>query len=252
MAHAEPLSVRIERAFRGADQRLAGVDLVMAAGAIHAIVGPNGAGKSTLLRAMAGLDTMHGFVRRGAETLVPGAPEARARLIAWVPQEPSAPTGVSVAHVVGLARAYRGESRTAVDAHVNRALDRLQLRASRDLTFETLSAGMRQRVVIARALATEAPVLLLDEPFAALDLGASLALERLLRTLATEGHLVVVVVHDLAQVARIADVVHVIDRGRVVGSGPPREALTPERLATLWGVRAAGDALDRFELLEAP
>jgi iron complex transport system ATP-binding protein len=251
MARADELVVRVDEALRGGIARLACVDLTLAGGTVHAVVGPNGAGKSTLLRAMAGLDPLRGCIRYGRASLVPGRAEHRARTLAWVPQEPSVPEGVTVAHVVALARALRGEANSTVAGHVDRALERVRLTAERDRLFESLSAGQRQRAVIARALATEAPVLLLDEPFAALDLGAVLTLERLLRDLAREGRLVVVVVHDLAQAARMADVVHVLDRGRLVASGAPREALTADRLAALWGVRSRDGSLDAFELVEA-
>lgn len=228
--------------------RLAEVRVTLEPGIVHAVVGPNGAGKSTLLRAVAGLDPFAGEVRYGEACLVPGPAEARARVVAWVPQEPHVPGGVTVAHVVSLARAFRGEPRAAVATHVERALERVSLTSERDRLFEELSAGQRQRAVVARALATEAPVLLLDEPFAAMDLGAALALEDLLAQLALEGRVVVVVVHDLAQAARMAGCVHVVDRGRLVASGAPREALSAARLEALWGVRALSEDLAAFEL----
>ena len=252
MAASDALEVSIEAATRGGATCLANVELTMWGAAVHAIIGPNGAGKSTFLRALAGLDPLRGFVRYAGKTLVPGAADLRARRVAWVPQEPSIPQGVTVADVVGLARAFRGESARTISHHVHHALERVRLDNQSERLFETLSAGQRQRAVIARALATDAPVLLLDEPFSSLDLGASLALETLVSDLAREGSLVIVVVHDLAQAARIAQTLHVLDRGRLVTSGPPRDVLTPDRLRTLWGVRARDESFTSFELAERP
>ena len=252
MRSADALVVALPAIARGARVVLREVTLTLEPCTVHALGGPNGAGKSTLLRALAGVDPARGSVRLGDAELLGADPAARARDVAWVPQTPAIPEGVSARHVVALARALRGEPSRVVAEHVERALARCGVRHLADRPFDELSAGQRQRVVLARALATEARVLLLDEPFAPLDLGAALAMEALLGDLARAGALVVVVLHDLAQAARLAARVHVLAEGAVVASGPPDEALAPEVLARVWGVRAEDASLARFVLAEGP
>jgi iron complex transport system ATP-binding protein len=219
---------------------------------VHALVGPNGAGKSTLVRALAGVEHVCGSVRLGDLELVDAPAAERARHVAWVPQAPAVPEGVTARHVVELGRAGRGEGSAARRDHVDRALAQCGASALADRRFESLSAGERQRVVIARAITTGAAVLLLDEPFAPLDLGAALIVEELLAGLARNGAIVVVVVHDLAQAARLASRVHVLCEGRLAISGSPSEALAPAVLARVWGVRATDPSLTRFAPCEAP
>jgi iron complex transport system ATP-binding protein len=222
-----------------------------AGGAIHAVLGPNGAGKSTLLRAFAGIDAATGAVHLGGVALHTLSPEDRARHVAWVPQTPAVPDDVTVEHVVSLARARRGESRVVVREKAHRALAQCGVERLAARTFSELSAGQRQRVVIARALATDAPLLLLDEPFSALDLQASLRLDVLLRELATRSMTVLVVMHDLAHALRLADRVLVLANGSLVAAGPPRATLTDDLLARVWGVRPLDASLASFTLDEA-
>ncbi len=235
---------------RGSAVVLRDVKALCAQGTLHAILGPNGAGKSTLLRALAGLEPSRGAVRFAEHALHDASPSSRARLVAWVPQSPAIPEDVSVAHVVSLARAHRGESRATVELKTRRALARCGVEDLHERSFAELSAGQRQRTVIARALATEAPVLLLDEPFSALDLRASLRLDELLRDLARAGCVVLVVLHDLAHAARLADEVHVIAEGTRLASGPPSATLTESMLARVWGVRATDTSLHAFATIE--
>jgi iron complex transport system ATP-binding protein len=252
MAAPEPLVVRLPEVTRGRRVILRGVEVAFAPCSLHAIVGPNGAGKSSLLRVLAGVDEARGSACLGKDDLLRMGPEARARVVAWVPQAPSVPEGVSALHVVELARAFRGEPSRVVREHARAALARCGVEGLAEQPFDELSAGQRQRVVLARAVATEARVLLLDEPFSALDLGAAIALEELLGDLARGGATVIAVLHDLAQAARLAARVHVIADGTLAASGTAREALTPAVLARVWGVRAEDATLTRFVRVEAP
>ncbi|HKG39023.1 MAG TPA: ABC transporter ATP-binding protein [Conexibacter sp.] len=223
---------------------LHGADLHVAAGELVAVVGPNGAGKSTLARAVAGLQRLAGgSVHWGEEDLADLRPRRLAHLRAFVPQRPSVPAGVTVRdavrigrspHVGPLQRMTRGDH----DA-VARAITRAGADGFEERMLTTLSGGELQRVQIAVALAQEAPALIADEPTSHLDLGAAAGVARLLRGLADEGLAVVLVVHDLALAAAVADRVVVMAAGRTVADGPAHDVLHAERIAEVWHVDAA-------------
>lgn len=228
---------------------LCGADLSLRAGELVAIVGPNGAGKSTLVRAVSGLlRPSSGRVLWSGRELGDLRGRELARLRAFVPQRMQVPAGVSVREAVTIGRSSHlrplrrltGEDRAGIE----RALDRAGVArfAERDLT--TLSGGELQRVQIAIGLAQEAPVLIADEPTSQLDLGATIGVAGLLRDLAAAGLAILLVVHDLALAAAVADTVVVVSQGRTVATGAAREVLGPERLAEVWGADArlsAGD-----------
>ena len=220
-----------------------GADLRLERGELLALVGPNGAGKSTLARAIAGLQPLTGGqVRWDGHEL--GALRGRrlAQIRAFVPQRPRVPEGITVREAVAIGRAPHlgllqrpgAADRAAVEAALERA-DALRF-ADRFLT--TLSGGEQQRVHVAVGLAQDTPVLMADEPTSALDLGATAQMARLLRSLADDGLAVVLVVHDLALAAAVADRVVVLSEGRTVAEGAPTAVLTPERLAAVWQVDA--------------
>lgn len=205
-----------------------------------ALIGPNGAGKTTLLRAVAGL------VRHDGAVSLLGAPAAglgrreRARRLAVVPQEPETPPWLTVAeyvllgrtpHLGSLAREGAADREAAA-----RALARLDLLPFSDRTLGTLSGGERQRVVVARALAQEASIVLLDEPTAALDIGhQQQALELLDALRVSEGLTLVAAMHDLTLAAQYADRIILLGEGRVVADGPPADVLTEPLLAEHYG-----------------
>ena len=205
-----------------------------------ALLGPNGAGKTSLLRAIAGLLPCDGTVSlNGVATATLGR-RARARILALVPQEPETPPWLTVGEYVLMGRtphlgALAREG--AVDrAAASRALVRLDLESFAGRTLGTLSGGERQRVVVARALAQEAPIVLLDEPTAALDIGHQQhALELLDALRASEGLTLVAAMHDLTLAAQYADRVLLLDRGRVVADGAPVDVLTETALAEHYG-----------------
>jgi len=222
---------------------LSGADLVARPGRLVAVVGPNGAGKSTLVRAAAGMQAVTaGSVRWDGVDVRRLRRRRLALLRAFVPQRARALGGVTVREAVEIGRAphiapLRRPTRTDQDA-VDRAMTRAGCAAYARRPLTTLSAGELQRVQIAVALAQDAPALLADEPTAALDLGATAVVARLLRALADEGLCIVVVLHDLALAAAIADEVVVVSAGRTVARGRPAQVLTPERLAAVWHVDA--------------
>ncbi|MGE0715456.1 MAG: ABC transporter ATP-binding protein [Alphaproteobacteria bacterium] len=217
-----------------------GVTLDVAKGALVALVGPNGAGKTTLLRAVAGILPHVGRVLvagRDAATLTPAM---RARAVAYLPQQRDIAWRLSARDVVALGRlphrpAGRGPSE-ADRAAVERALRDVDAATLADRPATRLSGGERARVLLARALAQEAPLLLVDEPTAALDPFHQLHVMALLRARADEGASVVAVLHDLASAARFAHSVVLMDRGRVVASGPPATVLTVDHLARTYRV----------------
>ncbi len=204
------------------------------------LIGPNGAGKTTLLRAIAGLVPYSGSVEvagRPAGTL--GRAEL-ARLLAVVPQEPSTPSWMTVGEYVLMGRtphlgALAKEGRSDREAS-GRALARLDLLGYEARRLGTLSGGEKQRVVVARALAQEARIVLLDEPMAALDIGHQQQALELLDVLRAESGLTLVAaMHDLTLAAQYADRMVLLRSGRIVADGIPTDVLTEHAIATHYG-----------------
>lgn len=221
---------------RGGRTVVADLSATLVPGEITAIVGPNGAGKSSLLLALAGLlEPSAGTVTLNGVPLSALAPRQRAQVIGFLPQSPDIAWDVSVESLVALGRLpWRDRGMTDVET----ALAALDLAALRDRPVSRLSGGERARVLLARVLAGTPRWILADEPLAALDLAHQLALIAHLKACAAAGQGVVVVLHDLALAMNHADHVLVLDSGRLVAKGPPRDALAPERVARSWGVRA--------------
>lgn len=234
----EALGVSLGRA-----RILDGVAVTVEAGSWGAIVGPNGAGKSTLLRAVAGLVPHTGQVLLDGLDVDRIGPRRRAAEIGYAPQVPVMPEAVTVREYVLLGRTpYRSllaspgpADRTVVDL----AMERLDLTALAGRRLRTLSGGERQRAVLARALAQQPRLLLLDEPTAALDLGhAQQVLELVDRLRIQEGLTVLSTLHDLTLAGQYAQHLTLLAGGRVVDSGPPQRVLTADALATHYGARA--------------
>ncbi|MBO9533916.1 MAG: ABC transporter ATP-binding protein [Solirubrobacteraceae bacterium] len=221
-------------------------DLELTAGRILAIVGPNGAGKSTLARALVGLQgAAGGSIAWAGKPLGKWRRRELARTRAFVPQRAPVSAGLTTRDAVAMGRApHLGalQRPTAKDAAiVERAIARSGVEHLAERSLATLSGGELQRVRLAVALAQETPAIVLDEPTASLDLGAAAEMGRLLHDLAAEGLAVLVVVHDLALAAAIADEVVIVDRGRTVAHGEPADVLTSERLLETWGAAATLD-----------
>jgi iron complex transport system ATP-binding protein len=219
-----------------------GVSLEVARGEWLSIVGPNGAGKTTLLRAIAGLLHADGTISVAGRSIASMRPRARALELALVPQVPVIPPGVSVLDYVVLGRtAHIGffGSETADDLRI--VLDALALLGLDDFgarDVESLSGGERQRVLLARALVQDAPVVLLDEPTTALDIGHQQDVLDLVDRLRRERGLTVISsMHDLTLAGQYADRLVLLDRGRVAQCGRADEVLTEENLARHYGAR---------------
>jgi manganese/zinc/iron transport system ATP- binding protein len=218
------------------------VDATFPRGALSAIAGPNGAGKSTLLRACLGLVGVD-----AGQALILGAP-ARQSLerVAYVPQRDAVDWDfpVTVREVVemgrypsaGWLRRLRRQDHVAVDE----ALERVGMSAYAGRQIGRLSGGQRQRVFIARALAQDAPVLLMDEPFAGVDARTETALLSLMRELRDGGRSIIVVHHDLGTVRRSFDWALLLNV-RAVACGPVKTSVTPSTLGRAYGAGGAGD-----------
>lgn len=213
--------------------RLEDLSVDLGPGELVALVGPNGAGKSTLIQALVGLLPAHGTVLWNGQTLSHISAAERGRRLAWVGQEAQFEFAFPVREVVAQGRYAWGDDLTGVAE----ALAELDLTHLADRPATRLSGGERHRVGLARALATEAPIQLWDEPVAQLDVRHALEVMRLARRLTDAGSTVVVSLHDLRTAYRF-DRVLVLDRGRLVGNGKPHDVLTAALIREVFRVEA--------------
>ena len=215
---------------------LSAVYLTLERGRVYGLLGPNGAGKSTLIKAIQGLiDTDTGRVKINGEP-----PAAQRKHVVYVPQRDDVDltfpaTVYDVVRMgrfphVRLLRGFRQNDRDAID----RALDKLGIAALRDRQIGQLSGGQQQRVFLARAMAQEADIWLLDEPFVGVDATTEANIMDLLKELAREGRTVVVIHHDLSTVRAYFDRVILLNQ-RIVAVGPTDEVFTDERVAETYG-----------------
>ncbi|MBV9076875.1 MAG: ABC transporter ATP-binding protein [Methylobacteriaceae bacterium] len=227
----------------GGRRVLADVTLDLPAGRLAAIVGPNGAGKTSLLRALAGLVGSRGRIFLGASELSGLGTRARARLVAYLPQGHVAHWPLPARDIVALGRFPHGGrdpgrlgpgDREAV-AQAMRVTGTTAL-ADRPVTV--LSGGERARVALARVFAAGAPLVLADEPTAALDPRHQIEVMRALQARARAGATVLAVTHDLGLAARFADEVVVLQDGALVAAGSPDAALADQVLARVFGIEA--------------
>jgi iron complex transport system ATP-binding protein len=229
----------------GAREVLHGVSLSVARGEMLAIIGPNGSGKSTLLRALGRMRKPEaGAVHLGGDDVWRIAPRDFARRVAFLPQAPEAPSDLRVEELVwrgrfphrGLLSGATPDDRKAVESAIAQA----GLEELRDRQIGTLSGGERQRAWIGLALAQEPELLLLDEPTTFLDIGHQQELLGLLTRLnERRGLTVIMVMHDVAQVAHYAHRIVAILEGRVLHDGAPAEVMTAERMSVLFGANVA-------------
>lgn len=239
--------VGLDLAYHG-DVVVHGASVELRPGRVTALIGPNGSGKSTLLRALARLHApAQGRVELAdaADALALTRREF-ARRVTLLAQSRPTPSGVSVHDVVGFGRhPYRGRWR-ATDADGAQVVsDAMRVTGVEDLaerSVDELSGGQLQRVWVATCLAQQTGVLLLDEPTTHLDLRYQVEMLDLVRELADEhGVAIGLVLHDLDQAAAVADVLALLDRGRVRACGPATEVLTSDLLSRTYGIRVEVD-----------
>lgn len=251
------LALRLKRVALGKRVVLSDVELDVARGTHLAILGRNGAGKTTLLRALVGLIPAQGSVSVLGQALEHKSPLERARLIAYVPQRSELSARLRVHEVVAQGRyahqhgamlGWLTPSRTAPQqqAAVERALEMTDALHLRERVFPELSGGEQRRVLLARALASEAPVIALDEPTAALDIAHALLFFQQLRTLVEHGHTVVTVLHNLHDAALFCDQAVVIHDSTAFYTGSPE--LPAQVVREVYGVEVIAGGAPAYRL----
>ena len=229
----------------GSRSVLRGVSLSVDAGEMVGIVGPNGVGKTTLLRILSGsLSPDSGTVTINGKSIAGLKPRERARAVAVVPQSPAAPEGISALEIVLMGRnphlgVLQWESRGDVETAM-RMMELVDCAQFADRLVTSLSGGERQRVFIARALAQEAPVLMLDEPTAHLDIGYQSSILDTTENIRKELEVTVVAaMHDLALAARYCDRLALMAEGTFLAVGRPDEVLRPDIIFTAFGAEVS-------------
>ena len=225
----------------GASVRLGGrtaldrASVSVAAGEVVGVVGPNGAGKTTLLRAALGLVGLDGGTASlGGEPVASMSAPHRARLAGYLPQERRVAWNMPAWRIAALGAVTAPPAQA--EARAREALGRVGLAALAERGVLSMSGGERGRVLLARLLATRAPLLAADEPAAGLDPAAQLLVLDLLRKEAAGGRAVILTLHDLALAARTCDRLVVLSEGAVIAEGSPRGALSPEVLSRAFGL----------------
>ncbi|MCW4589342.1 ABC transporter ATP-binding protein [Gluconacetobacter entanii] len=224
---------------RGDRAVVSAASLTLAKGRVIGLVGPNGAGKSTFMRLLTGLETPDcGDVRLLDRDMSQIPPALRARQLAFIPQDGGTPPPMPVRALVALGRLPHGQAGDHAVRHpaVGHALDVTGLQDLCTRPASHLSGGERARMNLARALATDTPVILADEPIAALDPAHALSMMQLFRQQAGQGKGIVVVLHDLVLATRFCDELVLMDDGAVIRHGPALQVLDDDIMRVVYGV----------------
>ncbi|QTN99086.1 ABC transporter ATP-binding protein [Brucella sp. 458] len=236
------LSVKNLDVILGGKRALADASFETKGGEFIGLVGPNGAGKTTLLRAIAGLVASSGQVSLAGRDMHHMGAAEKARSLAYLPQERDVAWPVSVHMLVSLGRSalkpvFAGLDRQD-EAIIEAAMDRMDVARFGERSVMELSGGERARVLIARVLAQDTPVILADEPVAGLDPAHQLTLMETFAELAREGRTVIASLHELSLAAQHCSRLILLDHGRMAADGTPAEVFTPQRLRDVYGIRA--------------
>ncbi len=230
------------------------ISATFASGALIGVIGPNGAGKSTLIRALVGLlPLVGGHVALDGESIATVRRDVLARAIAYLPQGQTLHWPLTVERLVALGRlphlAPFSRIGDADHAAIERAMALADVKGFATRTATELSGGERARVLLARALAVDAPILIADEPLAALDPEHQLQVMGLLSGQAAAGRLVIAVMHDLNVAMRFCHRLLLIADGRLADDGPPERVLTPENLRNVYKITAWTGAVEGQRLI---
>lgn len=243
MTSTTPNRLSMDQASLGYDENTISHDLTVSIpdNSFTAIIGPNGCGKSTLLRGLSRvIRPSKGQVLLDGRELSTYKPKEIARELGLLPQTSLAPDGIRVADLVARGRApYQNliqQWRASDEDAVAKALAATRLTELSARLVDELSGGQRQRVWVAMLLAQQTPIMLLDEPTTFLDIAHQFELLELLRAFNEAGKTVVTVLHDLNQAARYADHLIVMNDGRVVITGPPKEVITAALIEEVFGL----------------
>ena len=218
--------------FRGDCPVVDKVTLALEPGDFLGLIGPNGAGKTTLMRAALGI-----LEHEGSSTLAALSQSDRAKQAAWLPQVREIAWGLSVRDLVGLGRLPFGPIQKN-DAHAEAAIIKMGLGALSDRIATQLSGGEQARVLIARALAQDTPILMADEPTASLDPANQISTLKIFSELAQDGKGIMSSIHDLGLAVRYCTKLALLDRGKLVAFGSADEVLTPDNLQTVFSIEA--------------
>ena len=208
------------------------VSLTIEPGDFVGLIGPNGAGKTTLMRAALGI-----LEHKGMSSLALMPQSDRAKQASWLPQDREIAWGLSVHDLVGLGRLPFGPIQKN-DRHVEEAIIKMELAAFSDRIATQLSGGEQARVLIARALAQDTPILMADEPTASLDPANQISTLETFSELVKAGRGIIASIHDLGLAARYCTKLALLDRGKLVAFGSADAVLTPDNLRTVFSIEA--------------
>ncbi len=236
------LRVSIDQAGYDHSATISGIHFNLKEGQLLAVIGPNGSGKTTLIRAISQvLPYVNGQLHINGTDLKQADENSRARLMAVVPQSTYVPPSFLVREVVLMGRTpymnWNGKATREDEKFVSEAMEQTDVEKFKHQLCSELSAGERQRVILARALAQNTPVLLMDEPTSHLDLRYQIEFLELTRTLSqNEGKTVLVAMHDLNLAARFGDLILAMENGKTSAFGPVEEILQAGILSTIYGL----------------